>query len=65
MFLWYPNSITEVEQKAIQLKSAGFLILGGPRKTSDGYYEYKSFDPDNSRLEVTCIIQANNDEKIC
>jgi len=48
------NSIAEVDQKAIQLKEAGFKILSGPRKTGDGYYEFETLDPDNNRLEVTC-----------
>ena len=49
------NSIAEVDQKAIELKAAGFPILSGPRKTGDGYYEFETLDPDNNRLEVTCI----------
>jgi len=53
------NSMTEVDQKAIQLKDAGFLILSGPRKTGDGYYEFETLDPDNNRLEVTCIYSGN------
>lgn len=48
------NSMSEVDQKAIQLKEAGFPILSGPRKTGDGYYEFGTLDPDNNRLEVTC-----------
>jgi lactoylglutathione lyase len=47
------NSATEVDQKAIELKEAGFRILSGPRKTGDGYYEFETLDPDNNRLEVT------------
>ena len=43
----------EVDEKAMQLKSAGFKILSGPRKTGDGYYEFETLDPDNNRLEVT------------
>ncbi len=56
------NSMTEVDQKAIQLKEAGFPILSGPRKTGDDYYEFETLDPDNNRLEVTCIYPGN--EKI-
>lgn len=48
------NSVAEVEDKAEQLKTAGFPILSGPRKTGDGYYEFETLDPDNNRLEVTC-----------
>jgi lactoylglutathione lyase len=49
------NTISEVDQKAIELKADGFPILSGPRKTGDGYYEFETLDPDNNRLEVTCI----------
>src|SRR5438045_1011855 len=47
------NSEAEVEEKAAQLKTDGFSILSGPRKTGDGYYEFETLDPDNNRLEVT------------
>jgi lactoylglutathione lyase len=50
------DSISEVDQKAIELKKAGFPILSGPRKTGDGYYEFETLDPDNNRLEVTCRL---------
>ena len=49
------DTIAEVDQKAIELKAAGFPILSGPRKTGDGYYEFETLDPDNNRLEVTCV----------
>lgn len=54
------DSITEVDQKAIELKKAGFSILSGPRKTGDGYYEFETLDPDNNRLEVTCSYPESN-----
>ena len=49
------DTIAEVDQKAVELKAAGFSILSGPRKTGDGYYEFETLDPDDNRLEVTCI----------
>ena len=52
------NTIAEVDQKALELKAAGFTILRGPRKTGDGYYEFETLDPDNNRLEVTCNLSA-------
>ena len=45
----------DVDQKAEQLKKAGFPILTGPRITGDGYYEFETLDPDNNRIEVTSI----------
>ncbi len=47
------NTMVEVENKAEELKTDGFLILSGPRKTGDGYYEFETLDPDSNRIEVT------------
>jgi len=47
------DSEAEVDAKAEELRSNGFRILRGPRKTGDGYYEFETLDPDNNRLEVT------------
>jgi len=54
------NTIQEVDEKAKQLKADGFAILSGPRKTGDGYYEFETLDPDNNRLEVTCVYPTSN-----
>jgi lactoylglutathione lyase len=43
----------QVDDKAMELKAAGFSILRGPRWTGDGYYEFETADPDGNRLEVT------------
>ena len=47
------DSMKEVDEKAMELKAAGFSILSGPRTTGDGYYEFETLDPDNNRIEVT------------
>jgi len=47
------STMHEVDEKAKQLRSDGFKILRGPRKTGDGYYEFETLDPDDNRLEVT------------
>jgi len=47
------KSMQEVDEKALQLKNDGYIILSGPRKTGDGYYEFETLDPDNNRLEIT------------
>jgi lactoylglutathione lyase len=52
------ETMAEVEQKALELKAAGFPILSGPRKTGDGYYEFETLDPDNNRLEVTTLYES-------
>ena len=49
------DTMKEVEAKAKQLRADGFKILSGPGKTGDGYYEFETLDPDNNRLEVTCL----------
>jgi len=54
------DTIAEVDEKAVELKAAGFQILSGPRKTGDGYYEFETLDPDNNRLEVTCVYPATS-----
>jgi lactoylglutathione lyase len=47
------ESKSAVDQKAEDLKAAGFEILRGPRTTGDGYYEFETLDPEGNRLEVT------------
>lgn len=47
------DSVDAVNDKAAELKAAGYKILDGPRRTGDGYYEFATLDPDNNRLEVT------------
>ena len=46
------DSMVKVDQKAEDMRAAGFPILSGPRKTGDGYYEFETLDPDGNRLEV-------------
>ncbi len=50
------DTMKEVDEKASELKAAGFPILSGPRKTGDGYYEFETLDPDQNRLEVTTVF---------
>ncbi len=52
------DTMEEVDQKAAELKAAGYPVLRGPRKTGDGYYEFETLDPDNNRLEVTTTYKA-------
>jgi lactoylglutathione lyase len=47
------DTMKEVDEKAAELKKGGFIILNGPRKTGDGYYEFETLDPDSNRIEVT------------
>ncbi|OLY94328.1 lactoylglutathione lyase [Cnuella takakiae] len=52
------ETMAEVEEKALELRAAGYPILSGPRKTGDGYYEFETLDPDNNRIEVTTLYKA-------
>lgn len=45
----------DVDQKAEELRAAGYPILSGPRRTGDGYYEFETLDPDGNRLEVSAV----------
>lgn len=50
------DSMSEVDEKAAELKKDGYEVISGPRKTGDGYYEFEALDPDNNRLEVTTLF---------
>lgn len=50
-----PGSMEAVDDMADMLRTAGFPILSGPRKTGDGYYEFETFDPDKNRIEVGTV----------
>lgn len=50
----FVDSVEEVESKAQELKTGGYEILRGPRRTGDGYYEFETLDPEGNRLEVMC-----------
>ena len=53
------ETMEEVDQKAEELRTAGFSILSGPRRTGDGYYEFETLDPDNNRLEVCSMYRGS------
>ena len=42
-----------VDELTQKLKSDGYPILDGPRRTGDGYYESVALDPDGNRIEIT------------
>jgi lactoylglutathione lyase len=47
-----------VNKKCTELKSDGYKILRGPRKTGDGYWEFETLDPDNNRIEVSAVFKG-------
>ena len=36
-----------------RLEQDGYMVLDGPRRTGDGYYESVVLDPDGNRIEIT------------
>ncbi|MDD4003875.1 MAG: VOC family protein [Elusimicrobiaceae bacterium] len=42
-----------VDLLSARLKSDGYVICDGPRRTGDGYYECCVLDPDGNRVEIT------------
>jgi lactoylglutathione lyase len=42
-----------VDELTDRLRSDGYPILDGPRRTGDGYYESVVADPDGNRVELT------------
>ena len=47
------GSQERVEELTGRLKSGGFDIVDGPRRTGDGYFESVVLDPDGNRIEIT------------
>ena len=47
------GSIQAVDAVTVRLKSDGLVVLDGPRRTGDGYYESIVLDPEGNRVEVT------------
>jgi lactoylglutathione lyase len=41
-----------VDELTLRLKEDGLPVLGGPRRTGDGYYESVVLDPDGNRIEI-------------
>jgi lactoylglutathione lyase len=42
-----------VDELTQRLRSDGYRVVDGPRRTGDGYYESVVLDPDGNRIEVT------------
>jgi lactoylglutathione lyase len=47
------GSEAQVDALTGTLRTDGFTVVDGPRRTGDGYYESVVLDPDGNRLELT------------
>ncbi len=47
------GSKNKVDELTEALRHDGYLIVGEPRTTGDGYYESVVLDPENNRIEIT------------
>jgi len=47
------GSDQHVEELTEQLRRDGQSVVGGPRRTGDGYYESVVLDPEGNRIEIT------------
>ena len=47
------GSEEQVDALTRQLRTDGFPVLDGPRRTGDGYYESVVLDPEGNRIELT------------
>ena len=47
------GSEERVDSLTSELRTAGFSVVDGPRRTGDGYYESVVLDPDGNRIEIT------------
>ena len=47
------GSEEKVDELTNMLKKGGNEIIGGPRRTGDGYYESVVLDPEGNRIEIT------------
>ena len=41
-----------VDQLTARLRQAGVVVVSGPRRTGDGYYESVVLDPEGNRVEI-------------
>ncbi|QJW88946.1 glyoxalase [Spirosoma taeanense] len=42
-----------VDHLTERLRADGYVVVGEPRRTGDGYYESIVFDPEQNRIEIT------------
>ena len=47
------GSKEQVDALTEELRTDGYLVVGEPRTTGDGYYESVVLDPEGNRIEIT------------
>ena len=47
------GSEAAVDELTARLRAEGIVVLDGPRRTGDGYYESVGLDPEGNRIEIT------------
>lgn len=47
------GSEAAVDTLTNRLKTDGYIVADGPRRTGDGYYESVVLDPEQNRIEIT------------
>ena len=47
------GSESHVDDLTNSLKVAGYIVISGPRRTGDGYYESCILDPEGNQIEIT------------
>jgi len=50
------GSQAAVDDLTAALRDAGYAVVGGPRRTGDGYYEAEVCDPEGNRVELSADI---------
>lgn len=47
------GSESHVDDLTNSLKVVGYIVISGPRRTGDGYYESCILDPEGNQIEIT------------
>jgi lactoylglutathione lyase len=53
------GSEARVDEMTERLRRDGIVVLDGPRRTGDGYYESVVLDPDGNRIELTATSMGS------
>jgi len=52
-FAFAAGNRSKVDQLTEQLRADGYMIIGEPRMTGDGFYESIVLDPEGNKIEIT------------